>query len=247
MKKYTLIFLFLAVLIAFSCKKENMNDCFTSRGLTTVERRNLDDFRQVKLGKRIHLVLIEDTVNYAVVEAGKNLLPEIITSSDGQLLTIENRNKCNWVRTLKDSVYIKLHYTNLYSVEMKGASIITNQDTLRKSDTLRFEFRDSSGDLNLKVQNKRIEIIQHTGASNVNIKGKTDDLSVYMSGLGWGDYSKLTCRTVYVDTRSAADVKVYATTGFDFRLRYSGDIYYKGPGTVQSTTIIGDGKIVKLP
>jgi len=224
-----------------------MNDCFTNRGITAVERRDLSVFRQIKLGKRIQLVLIEDTVNYAVVEAGSNLLPSIVTSVEGEVLTIKNQNKCNWVRTYKDSVLIKLHYTHLFSIEMTGASKITNIDTLRNSDTLKFEFRDASGDVNLIVDNKRVEIVQHTGASDVTINGKTDDLSVYMSGLGWGDYSKLYSRTVYVDTRSAADVKVYAYLAFDFRLRNSGDIYYKGTGTVNSLNIIGEGKIVKLP
>ena len=234
-------------LFLFSCKKENMNDCFTSRGVTAVERRELNSFRQIKLGKRIQLVLIEDTVNYAVVEAGSNLMPSIITSVEGEILTIKNQNKCNWVRTYKDSILIKLHYTNLYSIEMTGASKITNQDTLRNSDTLRLEFRDASGDVNMMVENKRVEIIQHTGASDVTINGITDDLSIYMSGLGWGDYSKLYSKTVYLDTRSAADVKVYAQLRFDFKLRFSGDVYYRGPGTVYSTSIIGDGKIVKLP
>jgi hypothetical protein len=246
--KHLIIFLMLFVeLFLFSCNKENMNDCFTDRGVTAVEKRKLDVFRNIKLGKRIQLVLIEDTVNYAIVEAGSHLLPSIVTSVEGEVLTIQNNNKCNWVRTYKDSILIKLHYTDLFSIEMKGASKITNQDTLRNSDTLKFEFRDASGDVNLMVDNKRIEIIQHTGSSDVIVNGKTDDLSVYMSGLGWGDYSKLYCRTAYVDTRSAADVKVYAYLAFDFRLRFSGDVYYRGAGTVNSQTIIGDGKIVKLP
>jgi len=247
MKKLILVFSVIMEFFLFSCKKENMNDCFTSRGETVAEIRDLNVFRNIKLGKRIKLVLIEDTVNYAEVEAGSHLLPSIITSVEGDILTINNENKCNWVRTYKDSIYIKLHYTNLYSIEMNGASSITNVDTLRNSDTLKLEFRDASGDVNLTVENKRVDIIQHTGASDVTIKGTTDDLSIYMSGLGWGDYSRLFCRTVYVDTRSAADVKVYATLAFDFRLRFSGDIYYRGAGTVNSTTIIGDGKIVKLP
>lgn len=247
MKSLIFILTILMELFLFSCKKENMNDCFTSRGVTAVERRNLDVFRNIKLGKRIQLVLIEDTVNYAVIEAGSHLLPSIVTTVEGEVLTIQNQNKCNWVRTYKDSILIKLHYTDLFSIEMKGASKITNKDTLRNSDTLKLEFRDASGDVNLMVDNKRIDIIQHTGASDVIINGKTDDLSVYMSGLAWGDYSKLYARTAYVDTRSAADVKVYAFLAFDFRLRNSGDVYYRGPGTVNSTTIIGDGKIVKLP
>jgi hypothetical protein len=93
-------------LFLFSCKKENMNDCFTDRGLTAVEKRKLDVFRNIKLGKRIQLVLIEDTVNYAIVEAGSHLLPSIVTSVEGEVLTIQNNNKCNWVRTYKDSILL---------------------------------------------------------------------------------------------------------------------------------------------
>jgi len=128
---------------------------------------------------------------------------------------------------------------------MWGSSDITNEDTL-KTPELKVEFRDASGNVNLLVDNQQINIIQHTGSSDVNITGKTKELSVYMSSLGTGDYDELLARNVYVQTLSSSYCRVFATDTFRFKVDGDGSIYYKGEGEVISFERSGNGTIVPI-
>ena len=232
-------------IIVFSCKKENMGDCFKTTGLVKKETRILGDFDSIYVDRRLNIVLVQDSVNFAVVEAGEHLLEMIDTEIKDGKLTLRNNNKCNWVRSYKIPVNIEVHTNNLQHIVMWGASIITNKDTLR-FPKLVVEYRDASGNLDLMVDNQLTNIIQHTGAGDAVIHGKTEQLTVYMSSLAYGDYTDLQAQNVYVESKSSADCRVSGNQTFTFRLRGDGNIYYKGQGEIISEEKTGNGVIKKI-
>jgi hypothetical protein len=240
-----LILLSLLSFIVFSCKKDNMGDCFKGTGVVKKETRVLEDFDSIYVDRRLNIVLVQDSVNFTVVEAGENLLELIDTEIKNGKLTIQNNNRCNWVRSYKVPVNIEVHTKNLQHIVMWGASNITNKDTLR-FPKLVVEYRDASGNVELMVDNQLTNIIQHTGAGDAVIHGKTDQLLVYMSSLGYGDYTDLQAQNVYVENRSSADCRVLGNQTFTFRLRGDGNIYYKGQGEIVSEEKTGNGVIKKI-
>jgi hypothetical protein len=222
-----------------------MGDCFKGTGTITKETRILEDFDSIYIDRRLNIVLVQDTVNFAVVEAGDNLLGLIDTEIKNGKLTLQNNNKCNWVRSYKIPVNIEVHTKNLQHIVMWGASNITNKDTLT-FPTLVVEYRDASGIVELIVDNELTNIIQHTGAGDAIIHGKTQQLTVYMSSLAFGDYTDLKAQNVYVENRSSADCRVFGNETFTFRLRGDGNIYYKGQGDIISEENTGNGVIKKI-
>jgi hypothetical protein len=240
-----LILLSLLSFIVFSCKKDNMGDCFKGTGVVKKETRVLEDFDSIYVDRRLNIVLVQDSVNFTVVEAGENLLELIDTEIKNGKLTIQNNNRCNWVRSYKVPVNIEVHTKNLQHIVIWGASNITNKDTLR-FPKLVVEYRDASGNVELMVDNQLTNIIQHTGAGDAVIHGKTDQLLVYMSSLGYGDYTDLNAQNVYVENKSSADCRVLGNQTFTFRLRGDGNIYYKGQGEIVSEEKTGNGVIKKI-
>ncbi len=232
-------------IIVFSCKKENMGDCFKGTGIVKKDTRILGDFDSIYVDRRLNIVLVQDSVNFAVVEAGEHLLEMIDTEIKDGKLTLRNNNKCNWVRSYKIPVNIEVHTNNLHHIVMWGASNITNKDTLR-FPKLVVEYRDASGNIDLMVDNQLTNIIQHTGAGDAVIHGKTEQLTVYMSSLAFGDYTDLQAQNVYVENRSSADCRVSGNQTFTFRLRGDGNIYYKGQGEIISEEKTGNGVIKKI-
>ena len=232
-------------IIVFSCKKENMGDCFKGTGIVKKDTRILGDFDSIYVDRRLNIVLVQDSVNFAVVEAGEHLLDMIDTEIKDGKLTLRNNNKCNWVRSYKIPVNIEVHTNNLHHIVMWGASNITNKDTLR-FPKLVVEYRDASGNIDLMVDNQLTNIIQHTGAGDAVIHGKTEQLTVYMSSLAFGDYTDLQAQNVYVENRSSADCRVSGNQTFTFRLRGDGNIYYKGQGEIISEEKTGNGVIKKI-
>jgi hypothetical protein len=233
------------LVLLFSCKKENMGDCFKSTGVLSIEKRLLPEFDSIYVDRRLQVVLVEDTSYYAVIEAGSHLQELIRTDVENGKLTLRNDNKCNWTRSYKNVIKIEVHYTQLKHIVMWGASDITNEDTL-KTPNLKVEFRDASGNINLLVNNQNMEVIQHTGAGDAIVRGKTTNLSVYMASLAYADYTGLAAKTVYVENKSATDCYVNGSESFSFRLRGDGNIFYKGQGEVLLSEKTGRGNIVQI-
>ncbi len=222
-----------------------MGDCFKSTGFISIKTRMLGEFDSIRVDRRLNIVLVEDTSNFAIVKAGDHLQDLIVTEVKNGKLTLRNDNKCNWARSYKNTVDIEVHCSSLHHIVMWGASNITNKDTLKTSD-LKVEFRDASGNIDLTVDNQLVSIIQHTGAGDAIIRGKTDELSVYMASLAYGDYTALVAKKVYVENKSASDCRVLGLESFAFRLKGDGNIFYKGPGEVILEEKTGRGNIVPI-
>lgn len=229
----------------FSCKKENMGDCFMKTGIIVKETREIESFDSISIGRRLEVTLVEDTVDFVIVEAGDNLQEKITTVVENGLLTIESTSQCNWVRSYKEPINIEIHFSNLRHVEVNGSSNISVPDTIHQAELV-FEFWNSAGDLNLLIDNNKLEIIQHTGPSDVQVKGFTDELVVYMASLSSGDYDELFTPKVYVQTLSSANCRVFATETFFFRVNGDGGIFYKGSGEVIYFEKTGRGNIAPI-
>src|SRR6185436_10689371 len=124
------LFIILFLFMFSSCKKENMCDCFKSTGSTFTEKRVLGDFDQLEVNDNIDVVLVEDTLNYAEVEAGKNLIDLIDTKIDNNQLNIANRNTCNWVRSYKKEITVTVHFKQLKQIVHYGSKEIVSSNII---------------------------------------------------------------------------------------------------------------------
>lgn len=222
-----------------------MSDCFKSTGLVQREKRTLEPFDSLIIHKRMNLFLIEDSVDFVEIEAGNNLFENIITENKFGTLTIENTNKCNWVRSYKTPVNIYLHYTQLDKIVAWGSTNITSTDSLRY-DSMFIEMRDAAGKVDLTFSNKAIFIAQHTGANDVVLKGKTQNLSVYSADLGYGDYLKLEAENVFAESNSVSDSYFNATETIRLITRNTGSLYYTGEAEVLLKDRQGEGTISRI-
>lgn len=231
--------------LLFSCSKEEAGSCFQSNGKVVKETRVLAGFDSIWLDRRLTLILVPDTLNYAEVESGEHLLGLIETRQSGKTIYLKNNNSCNWLRSYDIPVNIFLHHTGLRHIYNKGTGKICSTDTL-KSDTITLEFKDASTEVNLLIKNKKLEIIQHTGASDVIIAGSTNELAVYMASLGWGDYRSLWAKRVYVENKSATDCYVSAKEEYKFKIKAAGNIFYRPSAPFQMLEYSGSGGLIQL-
>src|SRR5204862_3278522 len=96
-KKILFSFLMSALaLLNYSCKKENLFDCFKSTGDVMTERRSISAFTDVEINNNVNVIFVQDSLTYVEANAGENLLPLIVTEIRNGKLYIENHNTCNW-------------------------------------------------------------------------------------------------------------------------------------------------------
>ena len=117
LKIRNIFILFVFAFVVNSCKKENLYDCFKPTG--TIETRVIEvsDFQHVVVFDKIDLYLTQGPNFEVKLEAGKNLFMNIKTTVSNGTLTIDNINKCNFVRSPKKKIvaYIKRNLQHVYS------------------------------------------------------------------------------------------------------------------------------------
>ncbi len=222
-----------------------MNDCITSTGIIQREKRLLTEFDSIRLYRRLNLILIQDSSNFIEIEAGKNLIEGIQTEVNNRILTIENKNTCNWMRSYSKPINIYLHHTNFKRLVLYGSNNVTTKGAL-KSDSIIVEFRDASGNVDLTLDNKHFFGIQHTGAGDLVLRGSTEGLEIYTASLGLVNALDLDARNVLVKSLSAVDAYVNASESLYLETFAAGSIFYSGSAQNIFKESRGSGTISRI-
>ncbi len=229
-----------------SCKKENRFDLIKRTGKETVEERDLVDFTTLLLYHRIDVELVSDTINKAIVTAGKNIIGNIPTRIENGILTIEDNNKFKWSRSYDKTLKVELHCKNLRHIKLYGGGNVYNNKTF-KGDTLTVEMFASSGNTTLDLDVKVAKSGQHAGPANLTFTGNCRECNVYTIGNGIFHTENLyTSQATLVNNGGTSDCYVNVNGYFEVQIYYIGNIYYSGNPTVIYSTINGEGKLIKL-
>lgn len=242
--RHTILFLITASILV-ACSKEQMDDCFTSTGRVAYEKRTLEPFTSAEIIGNFQLIWIEDTSNFIEIEAGTGLLEQIKTKVAFQKLTIENTNTCNWVRSYKIPVILKLHCSNLERMRILGSTELSNRDSLRQ-DTIYIDLNQNAALVNLNISNKMLLIEQPTGGSEITALGRTETF-VFKSGdrVG-GNFLKLNAKDVVVVSDSEIDCYVNASETLNLTTLAGGSIFYTGDASQIEQSSLGEGSISRI-
>ncbi|MBX2980593.1 MAG: DUF2807 domain-containing protein [Flavobacteriales bacterium] len=232
-------------LLLVACTKEQLDDCITSAGPMRTEERSLGAFQAIELNDRVDLLMEQRASGSVAVEAGRNLLGQVITEVRDGVLYIRNDNRCNWVRSLKPRITVKLSLDDVRELTLRGTGNVSATDTLR-TDLLNIQQWSGQGIVELPVSVSTCIVGLHTGAGEVRLSGTCSGRLELFSGIMAPiDASALRARDVSVNNSGVADIRCWATEVLDARLYNVGDVYYRGdPPTVQSSAT-GTGRLIR--
>lgn len=234
----------MVMLVFTACQKENMRDCIKSKGNIMEQRRLLpDDIDSLFLGNRLNVEIVSDTINYAIIRSGANLVDLIETRAEGQTLVISDRNKCHWVRDLSHWPEVELHLKDVSIIATRGTNNIRSRDFLSYPKLI-IDLWEHNGSVFLPVENQEIYIRQHTGASDVTVLGKTDVLKVYMAGMSKGDYSALSTIDAFIDQRSSGGMQAKVMGNLFVSIFGDGNVTVLGQPEVKKMERIGRGELI---
>lgn len=216
---------FLACLSTLSCGKESA--CGKSTGSIKSFSRDLDDFTRLRLYDRIDIELKPSTVNRVTITCGEHLLKFIKTEVKGNELTIQDDNKCNFLRSYKKKISMVLEYTSLNYIYFEGAGTISSSLTINQP-YLQLDCWGSSGDINLNLKTDSSRFEMHTGNTNLNLKGESDLLYLYSGGTSIVKAENLVSNTTLVNNSGTGDMYVYSNNYLFALVTQQGSIYYSG-------------------
>jgi hypothetical protein len=224
MNKILLLFI---ILFAFSCKKGEEAGCFTPTGDIKKESRSLENFSKITLYDNINVILIPGTENKAEVEAGENLIPGISTKIENGELIITNENTCNYTRTYKVPVNVYITFNSLREVTHYGGGKISNQDTIQQSYFGITQY-NGAGDFDFTFDCDSMIALLHTGAGNLNAKGKVNYGYLYAAANSIFNCENLVVQNMHINNKTTGNFYVHALINLLVEVRSNSTVYYKG-------------------
>jgi hypothetical protein len=241
MKWFNLLIL---ITLAYSCKKPDQRACFKKSGELSIRTYDFGSFSQLHLKEHLSYKLIQDSTNKVLVRGGNNLLNFVEVRGELGLLTIENKNRCNYLRSF-EIPEVEIHYTKLINILFEGTERLYNEDTLI-TDYLTLTLRDGAGHMELNVQAIDVNAINTHGWGRLTLKGETQTLRGNLMGDGKFDFSQVTVSNqVKLITSSSIDQRVNAAgVPLNVELNGIGNVYYYGLPSLINNVQYGSGKLI---
>ncbi len=219
-----LFFLFLLIVVQFSCKK--YDGCMKQSGESIETHRQLDYFDEILLYDHFDVRLYPDTVDQIVLRGGQYLLPSVETLVTDSTLEIHNNNSCHWVRNYDDLVSLDIHFTDIHRIQILGASKLRSADTI-KSDPITIEFSTDIADCDITVDCRYAAVNMYETHGSVIVRGQTISARMYLAGAGTLDFGQLHAQHASVQHHGAGKLVTNSYKTLYINQSGTGNIYVK--------------------
>ncbi|MCC6685264.1 MAG: DUF2807 domain-containing protein [Bacteroidia bacterium] len=226
MKKQVSLFFYLILLFTLStCTGEQMDDCITSAGKKRTEMRYLANFTDIVAGNYFDIYLKQDLTQppYIKITAGSNLLGQIITDVDRNVLYLDNQNVCNWVRSFQNRIPVEINVHTLGMIHTTEDAAVTGSDSLAQGVvTLLNESSNDMyvfGSFDYLIVNQKLQ-------GDVAADGTANIVIINQEGVGKTNLQGLLGAYVFVNHYGKNDIKVDARKGLEVYIYNSGNVYY---------------------
>lgn len=233
------------MVLAVSCKRENLDDCYTNTGEVAIENRQATYFNEIELYDNVNLVIEPGDGQSIRVKAGKNLLPSISTKIVDSTLVINNNMKCNWVRNYDHEITVYVSSNNLNSIRYESSGDVTTAGTF-EFDTLEINVWGGAGSVNMDVRCNRLNLGLHYGTVDFNVSGTSKMTTIYSNSYGPFHCNELKSDIVYIRSNSTNDCYVNVKYILGAEITSVGNVYYSGDPYELNCNISGSGKLIKV-
>jgi hypothetical protein len=235
----------LVALFAPACNDENAPDCLKSTGRTVQQRRPITAFTEIELHNDIDLYLTHSPDSTLVIEAGKNLVPEIEVTQQGAKLTIRNRNTCNWVRSYKRPVKVTVGVP-------RDHLILTHRGfgTIRSAEPLSIGYLliasiDASGDVQLDGKLDYI-VLYANSPSHITLSGQSATLEAWLHGnFGRLSAERLQTKSCILKHDGSNEMRVFPLDELQATISANGTVAYYNEPTRITSQVAKEGKLVR--
>lgn len=233
MKKRSLLSLFvLAVLMLSSCNVFFPLD----PGSQITESRPVSGFHEVRFSTAGELFITQGDLESLQIEAGRNIMPHIITEVKNGVLLIGMDNT-SWNSYISRPMIFNLSVKDLDGINLSGAGNIETEELISTDMNI-----DLSGAGNISVENLQANSVDSnlTGAGNISLAGAVPMQIVLLTGLGYYQADDLESNNVFVEVTGAGSATVWAVDSLDVQITGAGSVsYYGSPQVSQDVSGLG--------
>lgn len=207
-------------------------------GNITTESRTTGNFKGIQLRGSMNVRLIQGADHAVKIEAEENIIPYIETYVKDEQLIIKYTDNVN-INTRRNTT-VTVTLSDLQEADITGSGDITGETKFTGNDEIELGIT-GSGNMKLELDAPAIEA-KITGSGDIYLSGNTRDIACSTTGSGKIDATSLKAENAVVKTFGSGDIHVFASIKLDATVNGSGDITYKGGGSV-SSKIHGSGTV----
>ncbi|MBI3133125.1 MAG: DUF2807 domain-containing protein [Bacteroidetes bacterium] len=244
--RHIFLLLTLTSLFLICCKKPADRSCFKSTGDQTSVEIPLDSVHTFNLYKNIRYRIFQDNSRKLVVKGGANVVNLIEAKNENGVVSVSNKNKCNFLRKSEDLVEVEIHYPYLNHFYIEPSDSVIFENTIT-GDSLWIQMREGGGSARLDVNVNFLSINVSYGTGDYVLSGYANNAEVKIQNNGFADASQFNSPYVFVYNNSTGDLKINLENAYAFVvLEGTGEIYYTGQPDSLSLVQPGSGELIKL-
>ncbi len=240
------LFLFYFIFLLSSCRKAEERTCWKTAGKSSYQRIEIQDsFKGIAVYDNIDLELVRDSVDYLEVYSYEHLSPFISAEIVDSLLTIKDKNRCNFLRKYKKKTTIKVHFREISVLKLLGDGYIRSLNTI-ENEVVHIYAHSANSTVNLTVKATSLVVKLVNGTVDGRITGSATSAEIYHYGMSKVDFQALHIDYLSLVNKSDADVTVNVQNEMKLRLLSLGNVYYYGSPTILVIENSENSKIIKL-
>lgn len=241
LKNISIIFL---LSLLYSCNKDNGSGCVTRIGDIITEERNFSEsFNTLDIRDNAKVTIKEGPEYKAMVRGGSNLMESYSTTVEANKLVIENKAICQWLRDQNTPFEVYITMPQIDTILYSGYGDISS-DGLLEVDTFLFDTKNGVGNVDMEISGNSLQLIQHTGATNIHFKGNFDYVYTYSTSYSIIDLSELSVSSAFFVNKGTGDFKVSCSDYMKVQIDLTGNIYYDQDPEIFIESHLGSGQLI---
>jgi hypothetical protein len=233
---------FTFLLLFLSCKKTS---CLENAGTKVISHRKTASFNKIDLFDNVNLIITQDSTEAIAVEAGANVLPNIITSVEKGVLTIKNSTSCNWLREPSETINVYVSVSNLNNLNYQGSGRVTSTNTI-VTDTITIFSKEGAGIVNLSLNTVQTNAIIQKESPDFILHGNSDNCYAAIDSRGSINFADFEVKRMYIGYICVRNATINVTESLIAVLYHTGNIYYKGNPLIENS-YYSSGRLIKVP
>ena len=234
---------YIAAMCMMSCS--DFGDCIKGTGEIVLEKRSIGFFDGITVDDDINLVILNDTFQYIQIEAGKNLLPEIITEVSDGMLYLRNNNVCKYSRSYQKEILVLAHIKNLEKLAFAGSAKITSENKLSFNQLLLW-LDGARGEINLEIDIEELILEHVSGNGLVNLHGEVREGIINSEAQGLLYLKDLNIGNLKMVSNSYNNAYIWVTDTIEITISNLGNVYYRGDPFIKSYIRTGQGQFIQM-
>lgn len=233
------VFFILLITVFYSCKEDK---CLKNTGKIAVEKRPFSAINQLIIDRFVPVFLIQDSVNYIELEAGKNILKHIKTEITDSTLTISDDNTCNWLRNYDKTKKITIHLkSELSYLKQNSSSDIISLNQLKTSYLNIEQLGDGKIDLDILAETINLKIDSN---SDFILKGKVNNFNCHIKYISLFDTENTIINNLAIEYYSELNGKANVINELNATIYSVGNLEVKGNPKSVKITEVKSGKVL---